>query len=367
MSKKGIIISVISDLYTDQRVIKVATTLQQHFGDVTVVCRQSKDSFPVEFPFKVLRIKTRFQRGMLFYFEFNLRLLLQLFGLKGGVLVANDMDTLPANFAAAKLKRAILAFDSHEIMSQVPEVVNRKNKQKIWQYLEKTLIPKTNLRYTVCNSLAQYYKDKTGVDFYVIRNAPYRLNPELTDVTPENNTILYQGSVNMGRGIELMLETMKYLKDTTLIIAGDGYLLPNIKNLARLYKINDKVVFTGRLTPVALRNITATVSLGLSLEENLGLNYYYALPNKLFDYIQARVPVLVSNLPEMKEIVTTYGIGDVVMDRSPEAVAMQIKNMLLQNKQQNPWNNNLEKAASELIWENESKLLIEIFARFCQK
>jgi glycosyltransferase involved in cell wall biosynthesis len=362
MSKKGIILSVISDLYTDQRIIKIATTLQQHVGDVTVICRRTTNSFPVEFPFKVKRIKTLLHKGILFYVEFNLRLLLQLFVTKGRIFVANDMDTLLPNYIATNCKRALLAFDSHEIMSQVPEVVNRKNRQKIWQWLEKKLIPHTTIRYTVCNSLANYYKQTIGVDFHVVRNVPYRIKNEL----PKNSVkkiILYQGSINMGRGLELMLETMKYTDNTTLVIAGDGYLLPNIKNLARLYKVNGKVVFTGRLTPDELRKVTVTASLGLSIEENMGLNYYYALPNKLFDYIQARIPVLVSDLPEMAAIVRDYNIGEVVVSRNAEAIAQQITGMLNDSVLQIQWSKNLEKAAAELTWENDSTVLVEMFGK----
>ena len=101
--------------------------------------------------------------------------------------------------------------------------------------------------------------------------------------------------------------------------------------------------------------------LGISLEQNIGLNYYYALPNKLFDYIQARVPVLISDFPEMKKIVDQYDIGMTVKEYSPQILANVVDIMLYNNGERKKWILNLEKAANELIWENEKTKLIELF------
>ena len=75
--------------------------------------------------------------------------------------------------------------------------------------------------------------------------------------------------------------------------------------------LTDGVIFTGRLPFEELAQLTSTAHLGLSIEEDLGLNYRYTLPNKLFDYIQAQIPVLVTNLPEMSAIVNQYKIGEI--------------------------------------------------------
>ena len=137
----------------------------------------------------------------------------------------------------------------------------------------------------------------------------------------EKNVILYQGSVNVGRGLELMIETIKLLQDCVLVIVGSGDILEDLEQMVLKEGLEDKVKFTGRMTPSKLRGFTPSATIGISLEEDLGLNYRYALPNKLFDYIHAEVPVIVSDLPEMKKIVLEYEVGQVLLKRTPENLA----------------------------------------------
>jgi glycosyltransferase involved in cell wall biosynthesis len=116
----------------------------------------------------------------------------------------------------------------------------------------------------------------------------------------------------------------------------------------------------GRIAPDQLFSLTKNALLGVSMEENLGLNYYYALPNKLFDYIQARIPVLVSDFPEMSRIVKDYNIGETIKSRESKEFAKQIMSML-QSPDREQWKQNLEKAAGELNWEKEKFKLLEVF------
>ena len=104
--------------------------------------------------------------------------------------------------------------------------------------------------------------------------------------------------------------------------------------------------------------------MGISLEEDLGLNYRFALPNKLFDYIQAGVPVLVSNLPEMKRIVEHYQIGAIAETHQRKDLAETIKMALFNQEKNAVWKNNLKLAAKELCWENEEVILQEIYKPF---
>ena len=110
-----------------------------------------------------------------------------------------------------------------------------------------------------------------------------------------------------------------------------------------------------------LKSFTPTALLGLSLEEDLGLNYRYALPNKIFDYIQARIPILVSDLPEMRRIVESYNIGEILNERKPEELASQINKFLENLHLNNLLAMNLEKAAQELCWENEQNIMLRHF------
>ena len=165
----------------------------------------------------------------------------------------------------------------------------------------------------------------------------------------------------MGRGLELMIEAMQYISNYELWIAGTGDIDDTIKGLTNKLELNDKVKFLGRIPLNELHAITSKAQLGLSLEEDLGKSYRYALPNKMFDYIQAQIPVLVSNLPEIRNIIELYGVGEVLQNREPKNVANQIMQMLTNDEKLILWQRNLGKAANELSWENEKQKLLTIF------
>jgi len=282
------------------------------------------------------------------------------------VLVANDLDTLPANFLISRIKKAILVYDSHEYFTEVPELVNRNFVKNTWEKLEKWMVPKVKHSYTVCDSIAQIYNQKYGTDMIAIRNLPYchaGYSRAESKKSSYERIIIYQGSVNKGRGLELVINSMTYLDDVRFWIIGDGDILNDLKNLVKRLKLEPNVLFMSRMLPEDLIQYTVQADIGLSLEENLGLNYYYALPNKLFDYIGAGVPVLVSDFPEMGSLVKKHDIGIATLTSDPMELAAIIKSMLNDPGKIRIWKNNLQKAASMLCWENEEKKLLDLYRK----
>lgn len=364
VNQKRIIVSVTNDLVSDNRVHKVCSSLQNMGFEILLVGRKLPGSVPVERSYKTKRFNLIFKKGAWFYAEYNFRLFLFLLFARTDVLVANDLDSLSANFLASRIKGKTLVYDSHEYFTEVPELIHRPKVQKVWEWLEGKMLPKIRNAYTVCNSIAQVYNTKYGVDFKVVRNIPLARPPKKKENKPENKTILYQGAVNIGRGLKQAIVAMKFVKGAKLVIAGDGDIKSELEKLVAAEKLNDKVVFTGRLSLEELAELTPQADLGLSIEEDLGLNYRYALPNKLFDYIQAQVPVLVTNLPEMVAIVQTYTIGEITNSLNPEDLAMKINDALHNTVKRNIWLSNLKTAATELTWEKEEKILHEMYSGF---
>lgn len=355
-----IIISVINDLVTDQRVDRICSSLHKNGYAVLLVGRKLPWSQDIVRNYETHRMKLLFKKGFLFYTFFNIRLFLFLFFKKCDILLANDLDTLPANFLISKLKNKKLVFDSHEYFPEVPELIDRKKVQSVWLRIEKWIIPKLKYAYTVSPSIAKLYQEKYNVQFHVIRNLPYR-NANIDTKKYNVKTIVYQGALNIGRGIELLIEAMKFLPEYNLKIAGDGDITQNLKALTRNLKLIERVEFLGRLTKDALEPITQKALLGVSLEEDRGLNYQYALPNKLFDYIQAEIPVIVSDLPEMKNIIKKYKVGEILEDRDPQKLAGLIRKIIDDKDEYQKYCNKSKQAAIELCWENEEEKLIELF------
>ena len=363
---------MINDLVTDNRVHKVAVSLKKMGFEPLLIGRLLPESHQVERDYQTHRMKLVFRTGPLFYFEYNLRLFFRLLKTRVDVLVANDLDTLPANFLAAKIKRKPLVYDSHEYFTEVPELIGRPVVRSIWIGLEKLLVPRVNVAYTVCDSIAEVYHDLYQVDFKVVRNLPVCSKTEKIThpmasshrMSNSSKIILYQGALNLGRGIEAAIRAMQYLEETELWLAGDGDLTDQLKQLVSELKLGGKVKFLGRLPLAELSRITRKADLGISLEEDLGLNYRFALPNKLFDYIQAGVPVLVSNLPEMKRIVEHYQIGVIAETHQRKELAGLFKTALDDQEKRTVWKQNLLMAAKELCWENEEEVLMQVYDRF---
>jgi glycosyltransferase involved in cell wall biosynthesis len=313
--------------------------------------------------FRIKRFRMLFKRGPLFYAFYNLRLFFfLLFRRRPVMLVSVDLDTLAAGYLVSKLRNIPLLYDSHEYFTEVPELVDRRRVKRTWERIEGMIVPRLRAGIAVSDSIAAVYREKYGVDFRTIRNVPVSMEPgafpELRDTYPSAYKLIYQGALNRGRGIELMIEAMRYIPDTMLFVVGDGDIRTALQQMVHRLKLTDRVAFPGRIPPGRLAGLTAQCDLGFSLEEDLGLNYRMALPNKIFDYIQARVPVLCSDLPEMASLVEEYGVGEVCRERSPQAIAGQVREMLKDVEKRNRWKEQLDNAARELCWEREEQKLL---------
>ena len=362
---KRIILSVTNDLVTDQRVHRIATTLMNNGAQVTLVGRLLPQSHPVQRDYGTHRMRLLFKKGPLFYAEYNIRLFFYLLLIKSDILVSNDLDTLPANYLVSIMRKKVLVYDSHEYFTEVPELTNRRVTRNIWKKLEQWILPEIKYSYTVNNSIADIYNKMYGIQMKVVRNMPVRSAKIDTSFIASNlpaDFVIYQGAVNLGRGLELLIDAFHFIHNLKCVIVGDGDILNMIQKRVISKKLEDRIIFIHRLPFEQLNVITRKASLGISMEENLGLNYYYSLPNKLFDYIQAEIPVLVSDFPEMKKIIDEYGVGEVIKSRQPKDLALQIESMI-QNEKYLLWKQNLIKAAEELCWENEEKELLKVYEK----
>ncbi len=363
MPNKKIIVSVTNDLTTDQRVAKICDTLLEIGYDVLLVGRKLNDSIPVNRNYPTKRFCLWFNKGPLFYANYNIRLFFFLLFSKADVYWSNDLDTLLANHIAAKWKKKALIFDSHEYFTEVPELIDRPKVQKFWKRIEAKILPQLKNVITVCDSIANIYKNEYGIDVKVVRNIP-SLNQqhiEVENLKVDNKKILiYQGAINVNRGIENMVEAMNYIDNCILYLFGRGDISNKIKSLIEEQNLTNKVIMMGAVPQEKLYAYTVQADLGLSLEEDKGLNYRFALPNKLFSYIYANVPSLVSNLPEMKNIVTKYGIGDILEQHNPKHIAKKI-NQMLESPHYQTWKTNCTKATQELNWENEKQIIKALF------
>ena len=356
--------SVINDLSTDQRVHKHCLQLSQKGYDVLLIGRETSTSAPLELrDYAMHRMRLPFERGPLFYAAYNVALFFHLLFRRSDLLFSNDLDTLLPNFLVSKLRGTRLIYDSHEFFTEVPELVSRPKVQGIWRSIEKRLLPKLKYALTVNQSIADLYKSAYGIEMSVLRNIPQLVEfgggqtKEELGLPLDKKLIILQGSgINMHRGAEEAVEAMQYIDNAVLLILGSGDVIPQLKKRVEVLGLSDCVLFKDRMPYKQMMAHTYLADLGLSLDRDTNINYRYSLPNKLFDYIHAGIPVLGSDLVEVKRIIEDYKVGEIAISFNPEKLAKQMQDMLSSPKMVD-WKQNAHKARVDLNWESETKVL----------
>jgi glycosyltransferase involved in cell wall biosynthesis len=344
-------------LSTDQRVHKVALTLQELGYDVLLVGRKFKSSSPpLDRNYATKRFNLLFNKGFLFYSNYNIRLFCYLLFRRFHLVWSVDLDTLWSGYAYSRIRKTQLVYDSHELFTEVPELTNRPFVKRFWTRIENRIFPKLKMVVTVSEPIATYYSNKYSVPVHVLRNLP--LKKEVThSLNLENKTILYQGAVNMNRGVEELVLAMQHINNATLMIVGNGDVFPLVQELVIQHKLTNKIQLLGQVPFEKLDELTKRATIGVSLEKGDAMSYHYALPNKLFDYIKNGIPVLASELPEITKLIKHYDIGQAIKTISPEEIALIIKKLLSDDQLLLHYSDNCKKAHLELNWENEKKVI----------
>lgn len=360
--RNNIIFLVSNDIVTDNRMHKICNTLSANNYNVELVGRYLPNSKALpKLYFLPTRLKLFFNKNFLFYAELNIRFFIYLLLHQFDIVCACDADTLPAAILAGKIKRKKIVYDAHEYFSESPELIGRTNVQKFWQFIECKLIPQVDIAYTVNQSLATIFKREFNKEFHVIRSLPLKNNTLYPSKTEPY--FLYQGAINLGRGIKESILAIQYINDYSLYIAGDGDEFEEIKKIIQYYKLEHRVKLLGKLNPTELKVITQQAFAGINLLEQIGKNYYYSLNNKFFDYIQAYIPQIVIAFPEYIQYNNQYKVGILVDKLIIEDVVKAMK-LLIENKPHyDEIRNNCIKAATILNWENEENKLIELYQK----
>lgn len=327
--------------------------------EVWLVGRNKTGSIPLnESKFKQVRFHCFFERGKLFYLEFNIRLLLFLLFNKAYVNGAVDLDTILANTLAAIIRRQKLVFDSHEYFTEVPELSGRNMSKAIWNGIGKLCIPFSVKAYTVAPQLAKVLEKEYSKPFDCVMNVPLLVQTETISEKSEK-IILYQGALNKGRCLEQIIRAMKNL-DAILWIAGEGDLSLPLRALVKQEGLEAKAVFLGFVEPTDLPEITSKAYIGYNVLEPDGLSYQYSLANKFFDYMHAQVPQLGPTFIEYEQINNKYEVA-LLCKHSEEAIFETVNKLLSDNGLYKRLQNNCLKASQVYNLQLESNKLISIY------
>lgn len=368
-SGRHITVLVSNDLQHDQRVAKVCDTLLSLGFRITLVGRLLPESKPFERAYEIRRFRLWFQRGALFYAALQLRFFLYLIFKRTDIIVANDLDTLLPAFLVARLRGKDLVYDSHEYFTEAEGLTNRPLPKRVWLAVEAFIFPKLKHVFTVNETIAGIYRALYHVPVHVVRNMP-KLQPNRSNLDraalglPANKQIIVlQGAfIDPDRGGMELAQSMQYVEGALLLIIGSGRDLGNIRAEVARLKLEEKVQFIGKLPYDELKAYTRAADVGVSLDKPLHLNYAYSLPNKLFDYIHAGVPVLVSDLPELRRLVDQYKLGRIARQVTPECIAECLNEMIMSGERAQ-WKSNALEARETLNWQQESQVIISVYEK----
>jgi glycosyltransferase involved in cell wall biosynthesis len=356
---KTLYFTVTNDLSYDQRMHRICNTLAREGYTVWLIGRRLPQSPAVSgHRFLHHRISCYFHSGKAFYLEYNLRLCWLLLWRRMDLICAVDLDTILPCYIVSRFKRIPRVYDAHELFTEMKEVLTRPAIHRAWLALERWIVPKFRVGYTVSEPIAAYFRDRYGCDYPVIRNLPER--KPWPERAARENIILYQGAVNEGRCFEQLIPAMREVNGV-LHIYGTGNFMARAMELAKAPGLEGKIIFNGPRLPAELDRITPSARIGITLNEDRGKNNRYSLANRFFDYIQAGVPQVCSNLPVYRAYNGKLPVALLVDDHSPSGIASALNNLLGDEVLYSELKSNCMKAARTYTWENESSRLVELY------
>lgn len=339
--------------------------------DVTIIGRRRGECCENDHvPFRTKRFRMIFNKGLLFYKFYNIQLFFHLLFHRYQLLVSNDLDTLLPNYLVSRIKRLPLVYDSHEYFTGVPELNGRPFVKWVWFSIEKCIFPHLDNVITVSDSIAELYNEQYGILPIVIRN----LSPSSQSITPYSRAelnfndnslllILQGGGINIDKGAEELIEAVRITENVSLIIAGSGDVVPELKLMVEIYGLSDRIKFFPAMPWKELMRLTKSADAGVILEKDTNINYRFSLPNKLFDYISAGIPVITGNLPEISKIVSSYNCGISVSDITPE----DIRNAIIRLRDNHEFLGTLKQnsviTSDMLNWEKEKEKVITLYSK----
>ena len=373
---KKVISIVMNNFKNDTRVLKEAITLKNNSFDVMVLALHDGKSNLKEYDsvsdIDVRRIilKTKNLPKSLFYqiikyVEFFCKAVREC--RKADIIHCNDLQPLPVavmtklfSFGTTKI-----VYDAHEYETEVKGLIGIR--KSLAKFLERVLIKFVDKVITVNDSIADKYVEMYNIDKpCIVLNSPNKLDViEKSDIfrkkfnlPKEHKIFLYQGGFSKGRGIEILLETFANIdiKNVCIVFMGYGELEKKVKEYADKYK---NIFYHDAVTPQVLLDYTVSADYGIILYNNICLNNYYCLPNKFFEYSMTGLPIICSNFPVMNDFMKKYNAGVCAEPDNIDSITNAIKSVM--QKDYNLLSKNARKMAVENCWEEQEKVLLNLY------
>jgi glycosyltransferase involved in cell wall biosynthesis len=368
----------LNDLSRDSRVRRQARTLVRDGWRVTLLGVRSRDMTHGESKegVRIVRLpvpenaptKLRF---VIFWLLSSIWLLLH----PQRAVQACDADTLVPAYLGHGVFCRPLVYDSHELYLDLDVLRNRPVARRFWRLIERLFVPACTGVITVSDAIARTLKTRYHLpSVVVVRNFPASdeavprsdaLRRLADSPLPKTRFALYQGILNEGRGLEVLVRAFTRVDPPQLLaIVGDGPLRDPLRALAEHLGVSDRVVFLDPVSSIELPSLTSGADLGVHLLEDLSLNHRFALPNKIFAYLHAGLPVVVTDLPELRRLLEPYGCAEFVPSGDIQAAARAISRLLSDDGVRKAAVEGAREAAAIFTWEREKPKYLSVYSAF---
>jgi len=376
-----------SDFRHDGRVQKEALSLAAAGYAVTVFALTARR--PEEGRWPGVRVINPLS-GSLAWFPYKLAYLAayrQLLGAlrreKCAVWHAHDLDVLPFAFLAAKLQGSKLVYDAHEYWPDYdwPGYGGRVSLARRllwagWRRLERRLARRCDLIVTVGEDIARLMAGEFKAPVpLVVRNCVDPVSPDyagptlrcVLNLAADVPLVVYTGKLLKGRGLENLVCALAGLPEVHLAVVGEGSLAGRLAEMAAVAGTAARVHFVPPVPPPFVAGLISDASLGAALIEDASLSKRYSLPTKLFEYVAAGLPLLITDLPEMAGLVRRHGMGLALADAGPEQIKAALTKLLAEPGRLAQLKAGAVRAGRELNWRNEVSLLTHAYAEMAGK
>jgi glycosyltransferase involved in cell wall biosynthesis len=378
---------VTSSFTYDTRVQKEAKTLAQDAGyDVTVFALQKDNSPQEEYRdgYRVERIRVRSRTWgknlpawAVKYLEFCARAIRHVTRLDPAVVHTHDIDALIPGYIAARLSRSKLVYDAHELWAERQHnIIRYPWLRRLIVAFEGLLSRRADAVITVNPSLANHLAEQHNIPTPTVlmhcqEYRPVERNDILRrefNIPPDQHIVIYAGLMKPGRGLDMLIRAAPYLDRAVIILMGPEQIRSHLEHLTRELKVQNRVLFRDPVPPEDVQYYVASADIGVMPTQNVDLSYYYGAGNKLFHYLAAGIPAAVSNHPEKRRIVETYGVGAVFDENDPQDIARTINQLLSNEKIYQAMCRRAREATQErLNWRVESRKLLSLYTHLLKK
>ena len=289
---------------------------------------------------------------------------------RADVYHAHDANALLQAYLAARINRAALVYDAHELWSGgIARKWTARLRLAVMQRVEGTLARRAQGVITVNESVAQELHRLYGISPVVLMNCQEYVEVEKNDILrreldipADRYIVIYAGSLTAGRGLENLIAAVPYLERAVVVLMGRDRLNGKLQRLSRESGVADRVYFHPPVPSDEVTRYVASADVGVMPTLAVKLSYYYGSGNKLFHYIMAGIPAAVSDQPEKRRIVETYDVGVVFDETDPRSIAQAINDLLADRERYEQMCRNARRAArEELNWEVEEQKLLRLY------